>query len=640
MADPKKDAGTDRTAKRWLPLIIVALLLLLPLLVYQFFGPNGEFGAPRAPVSYTEFKSLVAKNQVAEVHLRGATVIAHLRAPQALHAGVQPAEYVETRVPAIGDTELLPLFERYAVVVYDEPESGGIGTTLIYMLPWIILIALIWMSYRRTQRLIGGGIGPGSELERFLQGTTKKAEAPKVTFADVAGQENAKREVQELVDYLRDPARFQKLGADVPRGVLLMGPPGTGKTLLARALAGEAGVPFYSISGSEFIEVFVGVGASRVRHLFEAAKKNAPSIVFIDELDAVGRTRGTGLGGGHDEREQTLNQVLAEMDGFQPHQAVIVLAATNRPDVLDPALLRPGRFDRHVTLDLPDRRERTAILAVHTRKVPLAADVDLNRIAGITPGFSGADLKNLVNEAAILAARENASQVTMHHFDEGRDKVILGSARSLTIEPDERHRLAVHEAGHAVVAYFLPHADPLYRVSIIPRGRALGGTQQLPERERHTLPEEYLRARLAVMLGGRTAERERLASVSSGADDDIRQATMLARAMVSRWGMSEEIGPVDLRDSEEHPFLGREIAMPRRFSESSAQRVDNAVQDLLRAAEASAAQVLRERGGELSRLIQALEGEEDLERGRIETLLGPRPQTAAVTAERPAAAGS
>jgi cell division protease FtsH len=639
MPDPKKDAGTDRTARRRRQLVIAALLLLLllPMLVYQFFGPNGEFGTVRAPVSYTEFKSLVAQNQVTEVRLRGATVSAHLRAPQVLHAGAQPAEYVETRVPAIGDTELLPLLERHAVAVYAEPESRGIGTTLIYMLPWIILIALIWMSYRRARGLIGGGVGPGSELERFLQGTTKKAEAPKVTFADVAGQENAKREVQELVDYLRDPERFRKLGADVPRGVLLMGPPGTGKTLLARALAGEAGVPFYSISGSEFIEVFVGVGASRVRHLFAEAKKNAPSIVFIDELDAVGRTRGTGLGGGHDEREQTLNQVLAEMDGFQPHEAVIVLAATNRPDVLDPALLRPGRFDRHVMLDLPDRRERAAILAVHTRKVPLAAGVDLERIAGITPGFSGADLKNLVNEAAILAARENASQVTMHHFDEGHDKVILGSARSLAIEPDERHRLTVHEAGHAVVAYFLPHADPLYRVSIIPRGRALGGTQQLPERERHTLPEEYLRARLAVMLGGRTAERELLASVSSGADDDIRQATTLARAMVTRWGMSEEIGPVDLRDSEEHPFLGREMAMPRRFSESSAQRVDKAAQDLLRAAEATAAQALRDHRAELDRLIQALEAEENLERSRIEAILGPHPREAAGTAERSAA---
>jgi cell division protease FtsH len=461
-------------------------------------------------------------------------------------------------------------------------------------------------------------------LQKFLEGVGRKVEKTSVTFADVAGQENAKREVQELVDYLRDPERFRKLGAEVPRGVLLMGPPGTGKTLLARALAGEAGVPFFSISGSEFIEVFVGVGASRVRHLFEQAKKSAPCIVFIDELDAVGRTRGTGLGGGHDEREQTLNQILAEMDGFALHEAIIVLAATNRPDVLDPALLRPGRFDRHVTLDLPDRKDRAAILQVHTRKVPLAPDIDLDRIAGTTPGFSGADLRNLVNEAAILAAREQQTQVAMRHLDEARDKVILGSARTLVIQPEERHRLAVHEAGHAVVAWFLPQADPLYKVSIIPRGRTLGGTQLMPEQERYTLPEEYLKARLAVMLGGRTAERELLGSVSSGADDDIRQATALARAMVARWGMSKEVGPVDLRDAEEHPFLGREIAMPRRFSESSAQRVDQAVQELLLAAEAAATEVLRHHRAEIERLIRGLEEEEDIERARIEQLLGAR----------------
>jgi cell division protease FtsH len=381
-------------------------------------------------------------------------------------------------------------------------------------------------------------------------------------------------------------------------------------------------VPFYSISGSEFIEVFVGVGAARVRHLFGAAKKDAPSIIFIDELDSIGRTRGTGLGGGHDEREQTLNQILKELDGFEPHEAVIVLAATNRPDVLDPALLRPGRFDRHVTLDLPDRKDREAVLGVHVRKVPIEEDVDLARIAAVTPGFSGADLKNLVNEAAILAARDGRTKVAMRDFDEARDKVILGSTRKLLIEPEERHRLAVHEAGHAVVAYFLPKADPLYKVSIIPRGRTLGGTQQLPEQERHTLPEDYLAARLAVTLGGRTAERELLGTVSSGADDDIRQATALARAMVARWGMSPEIGPVDLRDSEEHPFLGREIAQPRRFSETSAEAVDKAVRTLLHEAEERAAQAIRGHRGELDALISALEKEESLERERIEACLG------------------
>jgi cell division protease FtsH len=394
---------------------------------------------------------------------------------------------------------------------------------------------------------------------------------------------------------------------------------------MAKALAGEAGVRFYSISGSEFIEVFVGVGASRVRHLFEEAKKTAPSIIFIDELDSIGRTRGTGLGGGHDEREQTLNQILAEMDGFTGHEAVIIVAATNRPDVLDPALLRPGRFDRHVVLELPDRNDRTALLKVHTRKVPLADDVDMDKIAAGTPGFSGADIKNLVNEAAMLAARDKEASVSMRHFDDARDKLLLGTVRTLAIQPEERHRLAVHESGHALVAYYLPHADPLYKVSIIPRGRALGVTHQLPEQERHTLPEDYLLDRLAVMLGGRSAELELLGNVSSGADDDIAQATALARAMVSRWGMSREIGPVDLRDSEEHPFLGREIAQPRRFSENSAQAVDEAVKQLLKEAESRALSLIREKHTPLDKLISTLEQHETLDKDQVRACLGDKP---------------
>jgi cell division protease FtsH len=410
----------------------------------------------------------------------------------------------------------------------------------------------------------------------------------------------------------------------------LMGAPGTGKTLMARALAGEAGVPFFSISGSEFIEVFVGVGASRVRHLFEAAKKSAPSIIFIDELDSVGRTRGTGLGGGHDEREQTLNQILAEMDGFAGHEAVIVIAATNRPDVLDPALLRPGRFDRHVTLDLPDLNDRIAILKVHTRKIPLASDVDLKQIAAGTPGFSGADLKNLVNEAAMFAARANLETVSMVQLDEARDKLLMGTVRTLAIQPEERHRLAVHEAGHTLVAYFLPHADPLYKVTIIPRGRALGGTQQLPEEERHTLPEDYLRDRLAVMLAGRCAEKLLLGTVSSGADDDIHQTTNLARAMVARWGMSEDIGPIDLRESEEHPFLGREIAQPRRYSEHSAQSVDQAIHKMIHEAEDMAKRTLLQHRAQLDKLIAELESRESLQRADIERCLGPSNKTQAL----------
>jgi cell division protease FtsH len=520
----------------------------------------------------------------------------------------------------------MPLLEEHGVDVRALPPEtgeGGWGPALVSTLPWLLLIGFYIWFLRRTYRNLAGGLGGRGDLKQFLEPETLKPQTSKVTFADVAGQENAKREVSELVDYLRHPEQFRRVGAEVPRGVLLMGPPGTGKTLMAKALAGEAGVPFYTISASEFIEVFVGVGAARVRRLFEAAKKSAPSIIFIDELDSIGRTRGTGLGGGHDEREQTLNQILAELDGFTGREAVIVVAATNRPDVLDPALLRPGRFDRHVTLDLPDRRDRQAILEVHTRKVPLAAGVALDTVAAGTPGFSGADLKNLVNEAAILAARQQRREVTAQDFDEARDRLLMGSVRTLAIQPEERHRLAVHEAGHTLAAHFLPHADPLYKVTIIPRGQALGGTQQLPEQERHTLPEEYLRDRLAVILAGRTAEQFLLGTVSSGADDDIRQATHLARAMVARWGMSESVGPVDLRDSESHPFLGREIAQPRHFSEHSAQAVDEAVHDLLQQAEARARKLIELRREALERLIAELEEHETLERAAIDACLGP-----------------
>ncbi len=627
MPEPDKPSFPEVPSWRALAYFVAVLGLFLLL---QAVLPGGGV----AEISYSDFKHQVASGRVVEVSLQQDRVVGRLRDAQPIGAQGRMTDRFATRVPALGDNTLLPALEGADVQVNVESAQGW--TLLIYWLPSLLLLGLFVLMFWRAGRMLGGGLGSGGELQRFLQGGVRSAERPQTSFADVAGQENAKRDVQELVAYLRDPGRFARLGAQVPRGVLLMGPPGTGKTLLARALAGEAGVPFFSISGSEFIEVFVGVGASRVRNLFTAAKKAAPSIVFVDELDAVGRTRGTGLGGGHDEREQTLNQILAEMDGFAPHEAVIVLAATNRPDVLDPALLRPGRFDRHVLLDLPDRKDREAILAVHVRKVPLEADVSLAQIAATTPGFSGADLHNLVNEAAILAGREDAERVGHRHFEEARDKVVLGSTRSLVMQPEERHRLAVHEAGHAVVAYFLPHADPLYKVSIIPRGLALGGTQLLPEHERHTLPEDYLHDRLAVMLGGRTAERLLLGTVSSGADDDIRQATALARSMVGRWGMSEAVGPIDLRDSEEHPFLGREIAQPRRFSESSAQAVDQGVRVLIEEAERCAGALLRQQAEGLGQLVEALERDECIEREQVERLLGPRVSAQGACAPRPA----
>jgi cell division protease FtsH len=617
---PPPEPETPSTS--WLPYFLAAIIFSL---LYLFFiqSPDKE---PRYDIPYTQFKTYLKEERISRVLLKGEVVEGEFFEALPIGPAGASSKRFRTRIPSFGDDALLPELEakRVEVKVGSAAEENVMTSFLVALLPWLLFFLIFLWIMRRASRNLGGGLGGPSELKRFLDATPgKTAEIPEVNFSDVAGQENAKREVTELVDYLKNPEKYRELGAEIPRGVLLMGPPGTGKTLMARALAGEAGVPFYSISASEFIEVFVGVGASRVRHLFQAAKKNTPSIVFIDELDSVGRTRGTGLGGGHDEREQTLNQILAEMDGFSPHEDVLVLAATNRPDVLDPALLRPGRFDRHVTLDLPDIKDREAILAVHTRKIPLADDVDLAKIAAGTPGFSGADLKNLINEAAILAARDNQKQVAMTHCDQARDKVMMGTERSLAIEPDERHRLAVHESGHTLVAYFLPHADPLYKVSIIPRGHALGATQQLPEHERHTLPEEYLHDRLAVILGGRTAEKLLLGTVSSGADEDIHQATIMARAMVSRWGMSDEVGPVDLRESEEHPFLGREIAQPRHYSEHSAEAVDHAVQQLLLAAEKRAKETIEQHRSKLEKLVAALEEKETLAREDIEQYLGP-----------------
>ena len=611
-----------KIANTW---IWVILALMLTVLVLRYAG-DADPPTPEAP--YSQFKSWLKKDLVSEVNLRGREAVARLKEATQVDERQPPSESFRVFLPETDDPTLLPLLEEKGVVVRSAPESGATGW-LLGLLPWIFLFGLYFWFWNRMQHNVTGRFGGRSPTD-FLAGSAKQERKAKrrVTFDDVAGQDNAKREIAELVDFLRDPERYRKLGAEPPRGVLLMGPPGTGKTLLARALAGEADVNFFHTSASEFIELYVGVGASRVRQMFDEAKKRAPAIIFIDELDAVGRVRGTGLGGGNDEREQTLNQILAELDGFSGHEAVVVLAATNRPDVLDPALLRPGRFDRHVTLELPDRAARKAIVKVHTREVPLADDVDLEVIAAATPGFSGADLKNLVNEAAMAAAREGARSVTMAHFDAMRDKLIMGTLRTLAIRPEERHRLAVHESGHTAVAHYLPKADPLYKVTIIPRGRSLGGTHMIPDEERQTLPEDYLADQIAVLLGGRTAESLFLGTVSSGADDDIRKASQLARAMVARWGMSPEIGPVDLRQSEEHPFLGREIAQPRRFSETTAHSVDEAVRKILGEAEGRAREVIDAHRRPIGRLIEELEDRETLSKSEIESCLGPHLEVA------------
>ena len=487
---------------------------------------------------------------------------------------------------------------------------------------WLVIFGVYFWFWNRMQKNMVGRFG-GRDIGDFLAGSAQAEtkDERQVTFDDVAGQENAKREVAELIDFLKEPERFRALGAEPPRGVLLMGPPGTGKTLLARALAGEAGVPFFYVSASEFIEMFVGVGASRVRKMFEEAKKRAPSIIFIDELDAVGRVRGTGLGGGNDEREQTLNQILAEMDGFAGHEAVIVLAATNRPDVLDPALLRPGRFDRHVTLELPDKEARAAILKVHTRRVPLADDVDLVAVAAGTPGFSGADLKNLVNEAAMAAATQGLKAITMKLLEEMRDKLVLGSVRTLAIQPEEHRRLAVHEAGHTAVSHYLPEADPIHKVTIIPRGRALGGTHVLPEEERHTLPEDYLRGRLAVLLGGRTAERiiprhgqlRRRRRHPPGDPARARDGRPLGHVALAR-----PAGPAPERRAS---LSGPRDRPARRFSEATAHLVDEAVGKLLHDAELRAERLIKTNRERIDDLIEALDKRETLDRAEVLALL-------------------
>lgn len=592
------------------------LLFVLGSFAFNLIATSLERNSDVQTVSYSRVLEAVRADEIDQVVLTGNEIVARLSATTAVG---RSTGYLKSHAPEMGDPGLIPLLDSRSVEIVNKPLRTV--SPWVSLLPWLLILAFYFWVMRR---MTGFGGTYGGAMKDFLSGSSAKKSKPeeRVMFDDVAGQDSAKNEVAELVEFLRNPEPFQKVGARVPRGVLLMGPPGTGKTLLAKALAGEADVPFFSTSASEFIEVFVGVGASRVRSMFEEARKSAPSIIFIDELDSIGRVRGTGFGGGHDEREQTLNQILAELDGFSGREAVVVLAATNRPDVLDPALLRPGRFDRHVTLSLPDRTARAAILEVHTRNVPVGADVDLDTVAAGTPGFSGADLRNIVNEAAIGAARERKDAIAMKHLDEARDKVLMGTVRTLAIQPEEKHRLAVHEAGHAAVAHFLPNTDPIYKVTIIPRGHALGGTHTLPDKERHTLPEEYLRNQLSVMMGGRAAEQLLIGTVSSGAEDDIKRATGLARSMVAKWGMSDDIGPVDLRQSEEHPFLGREVAQPRHFADRTAAEVDAAVKTMLVAAEAEAHKIIETHRDAIDTLVDRLEIQETLDHGAVVSCLG------------------
>lgn len=538
----------------------------------------------------------------------------------------QKATQFSVNIPAEGQTrdDFDALCKEFVVGSVAREGSSEDTIMMIYLvaifLP-IILVLFLWFSFRRArEQFMGGGF-----LSGFSKSPAKQYETSEeaITFGDVAGLEGVKADLMEIVDFLKSPEKFQKLGGRVPKGVLLNGPPGTGKTLLARAVAGEAGVPFFSVNGSEFIQMFVGVGASRVRDLFQNAKTNSPSIMFIDEIDAVGRQRGAGLGGGHDEREQTLNQILSEMDGFSQTEAVIVVAATNRPDVLDPALLRPGRFDRHVTVDRPTQKGRHEIFKVHVRKVPLADEVDLERLAANTIGLTGADIRNLVNEAALWAARHDKSKVEMDDFEYARDKVLMGAKREEVLSPEEKEMTAYHEAGHTLAAWFLPGAHRVHKVTVVPRGRSLGSTQTMPSEDRLSMSEPELRDHLVVLLAGRAAESLIYDEVTVGAENDLERATSMARRMVTHWGMSERLGPVSYKMSAEDPFLGREIHQSRQFSEHTMELIDEEVTKILHAASQQAKNLLAEKREQLEKIAGALLEQEELNESEIGELIGP-----------------
>ncbi|CAI4032246.1 ATP-dependent zinc metalloprotease FtsH [Nitrospira tepida] len=582
--------------------VVVALFMIL---LFNLFSVPTH--APEEEVIFSDFMTQLEKGEVTKVTIKGSNISAILKDGSRIKT--YTADYPEF---------VKILRERNVQIEAKPPEdSPWYITFLVTWGPFILFLGLWFFLMRQMQ--IGGNkaLSFGKSRARMLTEERKK-----VTFSDVAGIDEAKEEVVEIIEFLKDPRKFQKLGGRIPKGVLIVGPPGTGKTLLAKAIAGEAGVPFFSISGSDFVEMFVGVGASRVRDLFEQGKKHAPCIIFIDEIDAVGRLRGAGLGGGHDEREQTLNQLLVEMDGFDTTEGVILIAATNRPDVLDPALLRPGRFDRQIVVNRPDLRGRSEILKVHTKKVPLAGDVELEKIARGTPGFSGADLENLVNEAALWAARQNKKEVEYSDFEMAKDKVLMGAERKSMILSDEEKRItAYHEAGHALMAKLLPGTDPVHKVTIIPRGRALGVTMQLPTDDRHNYSKDFLYNTLAILLGGRVAEELVLKHITTGAGNDLERATDLARKMVCEWGMSEKLGPLTFGKKDEEIFLGREIATRRDFSEQVAIEIDHEISRLVTENYERAKRMLTEHMSSLKAVAEALLEKEVLEGTEIDDII-------------------
>jgi len=594
--------STVKTVLFWLLIAISAVLL------WQVVK-SARDGQKDAELNVSQFMTDVDQGNIEELTVNGMEVRGKHKDNSAFHATV-PANYFSPEM-------LKNLNDKHVRVIFRDVNSGSLPLQLLGTWAPLILLGALWFFMIRQMQTGGNkALSFGKSRARLLSMQQKK-----VTFKDVAGVEEAKEELREIIEFLREAQKFQKLGGRIPKGVLLVGPPGTGKTLLARAVAGEANVPFFSISGSDFVEMFVGVGASRVRDLFEQGKKNAPCIIFIDEIDAVGRHRGAGLGGGHDEREQTLNQLLVEMDGFESNEGVILMAATNRPDVLDPALLRPGRFDRRVVVSRPDVRGREEILRVHTRKIPLAEDVDLSVLARGTPGFSGADLANMVNEAALAAARQNRKAVLHYDFELAKDKVLMGVERkSLLLTDDEKKNTAYHEAGHALVAAKMPNSDPLHKVTIIPRGMALGVTMQLPTDDRHNYYKNYLETEIAILMGGRIAEELFLNVMSTGAGNDIERATEMARKMVCEWGMSD-LGPMTFGKKEEQIFLGREIAQHRDYSEDTAIKIDQEVRKLVNKGYVTAKQVLSDNRDTLERIARALIEREVLDANEIKMLV-------------------
>ena len=594
----------------WRPLFFTLFLFSL----YYAFSSQGSSGPTEIP--YTQFKQQLYNDEVASVLLRGQQISGRLRNSKK----TKGYDFI-THMPSLKDETLLPAIESQNVeLVAKSEELPTWAAVLINLLPWILIFGFFAYSNRALQSRMGGGGG----IFGFSRSHARLYENPEsegINFDEVAGLESAKQDLREVIEFLRNPEKFRKLGAKLPKGILMMGPPGTGKTLLAKATAAEAGVPFFSISASEFVEMFVGVGAGRVRSMFQQAREKAPALIFVDEIDSVGRVRGSGVGGGNDEREQTLNQILAEMDGFSSDVPVVVLAATNRPDVLDPALMRPGRFDRKITMELPQKQARLQILRVHTRKKPLADDVNLEQLSSRTIGFSGADLENLVNEAALHAARENKTAISQSDFEYAHDKILLGSERQEILNGEDKKRIAYHESGHALLSMSLPHADPVSKVTIIPRGRALGVTETMPVEDRVNYTQEVLEDRLCVLLGGRCAERVVFGNVSSGAADDLKQCTLLARRMVTQWGMSEKLGPVHFPQHEEHPFLGMEIASTKDFSDVTAHTIDLEVEALVKKSEERTLSLLLDKRDQLDALANALVDHETISADEIQQLV-------------------